>query len=84
MSTAAVTSKGQITIPVEVRKKLGVKAGDRVYFIENDRGEIVVTPRTGSIEDVRGMFKWKGKPLSIAAMNKLIEKGWSGQLKIED
>lgn len=33
MTTATPTSKGQITIPVEVRKALGVDAGDRVEFV---------------------------------------------------
>jgi antitoxin PrlF len=33
MSTVTVTSKGQITIPVEVRQALQVKAGDRVEFV---------------------------------------------------
>jgi AbrB family looped-hinge helix DNA binding protein len=34
MATAAVTSKGQITIPVEVREDIGLKAGDRVSFLK--------------------------------------------------
>lgn len=39
MELAKVTSKGQITIPVEIRKKLGIKSGDKILFIEKD-GEI--------------------------------------------
>jgi AbrB family looped-hinge helix DNA binding protein len=49
---AAVTSKGQVTIPVEVRRRLGIDAGDKVEFIidENDcvrleRVEIMATVR---------------------------------------
>ena len=34
MELAKVTSKGQVTIPVEIRKKLGIKNGDKVLFIE--------------------------------------------------
>lgn len=41
MELAKVTSKGQITIPVDIRKKLGVKEGDKVLFVE-DRGRIYV------------------------------------------
>ena len=33
MELAKVTSKGQVTIPVEIRKKLGIKNGDKVLFI---------------------------------------------------
>ena len=41
MELAKVTSKGQITIPIEIRRKLGVKEGDKVLFVE-ERGRIVV------------------------------------------
>jgi len=34
MELAKVTSKGQITIPAEIRKRLGVKEGDKILFIE--------------------------------------------------
>ena len=34
MELAKVTSKGQVTIPVEIRRKLGIKNGDKVLFIE--------------------------------------------------
>ncbi len=34
MELAKVTSKGQITIPIEIRKKLGIKAGSKVLFLE--------------------------------------------------
>ena len=42
MELAKVTSKGQITIPVEIRKKLHLKPGDKVLFIE-EGGKIRVT-----------------------------------------
>ncbi len=84
MTTAAVTSKGQITIPIEVRVKLGIKPGDRVRFVENENGEIVLKAKTGSIMDLRGMWKWTGKPATIEEMNEVIAKGWSGQLTFED
>ena len=34
MKLAKVTSKGQITIPIEIRKKLGIKEGSKVLFLE--------------------------------------------------
>ena len=34
MELAKVTSKGQVTIPIEIRKKLGIKNGDKELFIE--------------------------------------------------
>jgi len=35
MELAKITSKGQITIPVSIRKKLGVREGDKVLFVED-------------------------------------------------
>ncbi len=41
IETAKVTSKGQITIPIDIRRKLGIKDGDKVIFIE-ENGRIVL------------------------------------------
>ena len=41
MELAKITSKGQITIPKEIRKKLGVKDGDKVLFVEEE-GRIIM------------------------------------------
>ena len=41
MEVAKITARGQITIPIDIRKKLGVKEGDKVIFIE-EGGRIVV------------------------------------------
>jgi AbrB family looped-hinge helix DNA binding protein len=43
MEIAKVTSKGQITIPIDIRKKLGVREGSKVVFIEEESGKIIVT-----------------------------------------
>ncbi|MCW7553340.1 type II toxin-antitoxin system PrlF family antitoxin [Endozoicomonas gorgoniicola] len=37
-----ITSQGQVTIPASIRKSLGLLPGDRVLFIKNDKGEIVI------------------------------------------
>lgn len=41
MELAKVTSKGQVTIPIEIRKKLGIKNGDKILFVE-EAGKIYV------------------------------------------
>ncbi len=55
MVIATVTSKGQITIPVEVRKALGLSAGDEVMFFDQGNREFAIRPRTGSIRDLEGI-----------------------------
>lgn len=84
MATAAVTSKGQITIPIEVRQDLGLKAGDRVSFIKGETGDYVLKVKTGSIMDMEGCVPWTGRPVTIEEMNETIAKGWAGLLTFED
>lgn len=42
MELAKITTKGQITIPIDIRRKLGLKEGDKVLFIE-EAGKIYLT-----------------------------------------
>lgn len=42
-----ITSKGQITLPIKVRRLLGVKEGDSVVFDVNETGEVLVRPDRG-------------------------------------
>jgi antitoxin PrlF len=58
--TATLTSKGQITIPLEVRKKLRLHAGDKIDFFETEGGQFVLQPKTGSVMEMRGILKKLG------------------------
>lgn len=42
MNLAKVSSNGQITVPIEIRRKLKIKEGDKIIFLENTNGEIIV------------------------------------------
>jgi antitoxin PrlF len=67
MPIATVTSKGQITIPIEVRKALKLKAGDKINFFENEDGEYTFQPKTGSIMEMKGILQKMGyAPLGYA------------------
>ena len=44
MEMAKVTSKGQITIPVSIRKRLGIKEGDKILFLDTADGVMMVNP----------------------------------------
>lgn len=72
MVAATMTSKGQITIPVAVRRKLRLKAGSKVDFVENKAGELVLRPRTGDIRELYGIVRYDGPPLSIEEINEAI------------
>jgi antitoxin PrlF len=68
MPEAAVTSKGQITIPAEVRKAMGLKAQDRVMFTVLHDGTTVMRAKTKSIKDLKGMLRHKGKPVPASKL----------------
>ena len=42
MNLAKVSSTGQITVPVEIRRRLKLKEGDKILFVENANGEVVI------------------------------------------
>ncbi len=43
MSLAKLSANGQITVPVEVRRLLKLKSGDKISFLQNPEGEIIVS-----------------------------------------
>ena len=56
-SEATVTSKGQITIPVDIRQSLGLQAQDRVTFTPMPDGTVVLRAKTKSILDLQGLLQ---------------------------
>lgn len=73
MLSSAVTTKGQVTIPAELRAKLGIKPGDRVSFAE-DRGQIVLQRQESAVASVFGIVKAK-RGVSLAQMDEAIAAG---------
>ncbi len=79
MTVATVTSKGQITIPAQVRNALGLEAGDRVEFVEQGEGQFALVAATRSVRELKGLFRGKrSKPVSIEEMNAAIARRASG------
>ena len=42
MNLAKVSANGQVTVPVEIRRKLNLKEGDKILFFERTDGEVVI------------------------------------------
>ena len=72
MVNAKLTSKGQITIPANVRAALGLDAGSRVEFIETGNGQFAIIAATEEVQSLKGMLKKPAKPVSIEEMNQAI------------
>ncbi len=62
MPVTTVTSKGQITLPKEVREYLHVGEGDRLEFLIDEGGEVRVRPVAGSVEGLFGLLRRPGAP----------------------
>ena len=69
-----ITSKGQITIPVDVRNHLKVDAGDRVEFVLIAPGRFEFMASNSEVSALKGMFGPAKKVVSIDSMNAAIAK----------
>lgn len=74
MTTATITSKGQITIPAAVRSGMGVDTGDRVEFIEIEPGRYEMVAAMLPVTALKGMVSKPRKPVSVGAMNVAIRE----------
>ncbi len=72
MPTATMTSKGQITIPIELRKALGLKPGVRIDFYEIEDGTYAFRPKNRSILDLEGCIPKPDHVITIEEMNRAI------------
>ena len=77
MVTATITSKGQITIPKEVRDALGVGTGDRVEFVAEPDGvyKVIAAPR--DIKHLKGLVANPPKPVTVDAMKRAVARAVS-------
>jgi len=76
---ATVTSKGQVTIPKEIRERLRLQAGSRVEFQLDAQGHLTVRPRNVDVRQLKGIIRSRKKAhVSIEEMNEAIARGWSG------
>jgi len=79
MPTATLTSKGQITIPKQVRDRLGVQAGDRLSFREREDGSIVVEAETVDLLALAGSVRPRARGVSVESMNEAVRKKAAGK-----
>lgn len=73
MLSSSVTTKGQVTIPIALREKLGIKPGDRVGFVD-EGGRILLQRQETAIEAVFGMVK-ASKGVTLEQMETAITAG---------
>ena len=70
MPTATLTAKGQIIIPKEVREHLGVDTGNRLNFVVQDDGSVIVEAVTRQVRELAGLLRRpRQRPVSTAQMD---------------
>lgn len=74
MTLATLTTKGQVTIPKQVREALKLHAGDRIEITVTEKNEAIIAPVSKKLDDVYGKLYKKGrKAISINDMDKAIK-----------
>jgi antitoxin PrlF len=82
MTVATLTSKGQTTIPKEIRSKLGLKAGAKLHFNLMPDGTISVRAKTGTLKDLAGILHRPGRPAAtLEEMNAAVARAAVARFK---
>lgn len=71
--TTVITRKGQVTLPAEIRRELGLKRGDKIAFVM-DKGEVRLMPSTSVVQRTAGAFKTDRLPLTAEELRVAAER----------
>lgn len=78
MNLAKISTNGQITVPIEIRRLLGLKSGDKILFCQNQHGEIVVSNASaGAIRRAQAAFSGAAETMGVTGeedVQKLIDE----------
>lgn len=72
MTTATMTSKGQVTIPADVRAHLGLRPGSRLAFVPTPSGGYEIRVQAASVRDLKGAVPRPAHPVTVAEMDAAI------------
>ena len=76
MATATITGRGQITIPMKVRSKLGLKTGSQVEFVFEEDGSVRIQPLGTPVERLHRM-----KTLTPRTIDRLLMRFYAAEVK---
>jgi len=77
MELARISSKGQITIPIEIRKKLNLKEGDKVLFVEEGGNIFVLNASLVALKEIQQDMKGEAEKQGFNSeedVNKYVEE----------
>ncbi len=77
MATSTLTSKGQLTVPKEIRDELHLEAGDTIHFRARPDGVVEMVPVRQDILALFGVLKPKKRGVTVEDMNRTIRDAGS-------
>jgi len=73
MSTSLLTVKGQTTIPKKIREYLNLQPGDKLDFVVDEKGKVILEPASRDIKELEGILHKPGrKAVSVEEMKRTI------------
>ncbi len=82
MTTATITSKGQVTIPKNIRESLHLHTGDKLEFLITSEGDAIIRPITKTVDNIYGkLYRQNRKSISIEQMDLSIKNKMKSSLK---
>jgi len=80
MAVSTLTVKGQTTIPKKIRNHLKLRPGDRIDFVVQEDGEVVLKPATLDVRELAGILhRPRMKTVSVEGMTRAIKKRFKGR-----
>ena len=73
MTAATLDGQGQVTVPREIRDRLGLKSGDKMAFTMLSDGTVVMRPKTRRLADLAGSLARLGQPCVSVSEMRLLE-----------
>lgn len=68
MNLAKISANGQITLPVEIRRSLGLRLGDKVLFLQNQNGDIILTNASSqAIRKAQAAFSGAAEAMGVSS-----------------
>lgn len=71
MPVATMTSKGQVTVPKEVREALGLEAGTKLWFVRTPQGYVLKAAKSSAM-GLAGIVAYDGPPVSLEEMDQAV------------
>jgi len=72
MEIAKITSKGQVNIPIHIRRKLGVKEGDKILFVEEEGKVYILNASMEALRKAQAAFAGEAQRVGLKDTNDVV------------